>query len=195
VANHSYFSPDGADTDAALHLSGSIWRCLNPTTICDGFGRPAHGSSDTPGEVRERHEARSRRRNGAKLRVVRNPAVERQSVKERIRGHVSPLLCNDCGDLALVLGDDGGATEKELRSLHLQDVTPDEAREIDLRSAPSGTSCDFRVGGSTPVGPSEWPNDIRSLQPTFATKSARHERGRQLRRPYLFVREFFKNST
>jgi hypothetical protein len=85
--------------------------------------------SDPLGEVCERHEASQE--DGAKLRVVRNPAVERQGVKERIRGHVSPLLCNDCSDLALVLGDDGEATEKELRSLHLQDVTPDEAREID----------------------------------------------------------------
>jgi hypothetical protein len=46
--------------------------------MCDGFG------SDTPGEVRERHEARQE--DGAKLRVVRNPAIERQGVKERIQG-------------------------------------------------------------------------------------------------------------
>jgi len=41
--------------------------------------------SDTPGEVCERHEARQE--DGAKLRVVLNPAVERQGVKERIHGH------------------------------------------------------------------------------------------------------------
>ena len=38
-----------------------------------------------------------------------------------------------------------------------------------------------RVGGSKPVGLTEWPKDIRRLQPTFATKSAmpghRHRRG------------------
>src|SRR6476646_4437335 len=34
-------------------------------------------------------------------------------------------------------------TENELRALHLQDVTPDEAREIDrLQSAPSGAPCE-----------------------------------------------------
>ena len=84
MANHSYISPDGADTDAALHLSRSIRRRLNPTTICDGFGRPAHGSSDTPGEVRERHEASQE--DGAKLRVVRHLAIECEGVKER--GHL-----------------------------------------------------------------------------------------------------------
>jgi hypothetical protein len=41
--------------------------------------------SDSPGEVRERHEARQK--DGAKLRVVLHPAVERQGVKERIQGH------------------------------------------------------------------------------------------------------------
>jgi hypothetical protein len=41
--------------------------------------------------------------------MVRNPAVERQVVKERIQGHVSPLLRNECSDLSLVLGDDSEA--------------------------------------------------------------------------------------
>jgi hypothetical protein len=41
--------------------------------------------------------------------VVLNSAVERQGVKERIQGHASPLLCNERGDLALVLGDDSEA--------------------------------------------------------------------------------------
>jgi hypothetical protein len=63
--------------------------------------------SDTPGEVGERHEAGQQ--DGAKLGVVLHPAIERQGVKERVQGHASPLLCDECSDLALVLGDDGEA--------------------------------------------------------------------------------------
>ena len=69
---------------------------------------------DTPGEVRERHKARQQ--GGAKLRVVFSPAVERQGMKERIQGHASPLLRNECSDLAFVLGDDSEAPASRLAS-------------------------------------------------------------------------------
>ena len=45
---------------------------------------------DTLGEVRERQEARQEY--STKLRVVLNPAVERQGVKERIQGHLGSLV-------------------------------------------------------------------------------------------------------